>query len=195
MSKLKLSSNASGSGNVILQSPNTDSDFTVTVPAGTGAMPLMKLETAVTASGTAVDFTGIPSWVKRITVMFSGVSTSGTSVVQVQLGDAGGIEATGYAGSYGGHSGASIGGGAYAGAGFVMTNAVTAASNIQGQLILSLVGSNVWVGTGNTARADNYSSWTAGTKTLSDTLTQVRITTANGTDTFDAGTINILYEG
>jgi hypothetical protein len=151
--------------------------------------------TAVSASGTSVDFTGIPAWVERITVMFSGVSTSGTSIIQVQLGDAGGIEATGYAGSYGGHSGASIGGGAYAGAGFVMTNAVTAASNIQGQLILSLVGSNVWVGTGNTARADNYSSWTAGTKTLSDTLTQVRITTVNGTDTFDAGTINILYEG
>jgi hypothetical protein len=146
-------------------------------------------------SGTSIDFTGIPAWVERITVMFSGVSTNGTSLIQVQLGDAGGIETTGYAGSYGGHTGASIGGGAYAGAGFVMTNAVTAASNIQGQLILSLVGSNVWVGTGNTARADNYSSWTAGTKTLSDTLTQVRITTVNGTDTFDAGSINIMYEG
>lgn len=29
---------------------------------------------------------------------------------------------------------------------------------------------------------------------LSGTLDRVRITTANGTDTFDAGTINILYE-
>jgi len=37
----------------------------------------LTLATAQTASGTAVDFTGIPSWVKRITVMFSGVSTNG----------------------------------------------------------------------------------------------------------------------
>jgi len=52
--------------------------------------------TAVTASGTSVDFTGIPSWVKRVTVMFSGVSLSGTSSYLVQLGDSGGVENTGY---------------------------------------------------------------------------------------------------
>jgi len=55
--------------------------------------------TAVTASGTSIDFTGIPSWVKRITVMFDGVSVSGTSRVMVQLGDSGGVETTGYTGA------------------------------------------------------------------------------------------------
>jgi hypothetical protein len=191
---------ASG-GSVEINPPATASSFTATMPAGTGNVVVAGINSAIVSgtsqastSGTSIDFTGIPSWVKRITVMFSGVSTSGTSNIQVQLGDSGGIEVTGYAGSYGGNSGTSIGGAAYAGAGFVVTNAVTAASNIQGQLILSLIGSNAWVGTGNTARADSYSSWTAGAKTLSDTLTQVRITTVNGTDTFDAGSINILYE-
>jgi hypothetical protein len=182
------------SGSITVEAPAVAGSNTQTLVAATGTLAPLISGTAVTASGTSVDFTDIPSWVKRVTVMFQGVSTSGTSQIQVQLGDSGGVETTGYAGSYGGNSGSSIGGGAYAGAGFVMTNAVTAASNIQGQLILSLIGSNVWVGTGNTARADNYSSWTAGAKTLSDTLTQVRITTVNGTDTFDAGTINILYE-
>jgi len=37
-------------------------------------------------SGTSIDFTAIPAWVERITVMFQGVSTSGTSFVLVQLG-------------------------------------------------------------------------------------------------------------
>jgi hypothetical protein len=194
MSSVVISGDTSGA--ITVSAPLVAGTNTLTLQAGTGTNSMNTLATAVAStSGTSIDFTSLPSWIKRITVMFSGVSTSGTSIIQVQLGDAGGIEATGYAGSYGGHSGASIGGDAYAGAGFVMTNAVTAASNIQGQLILSLVGSNVWVGTGNTARANNYSSWTAGTKTLSDTLTQVRITTVNGTDTFDAGTVNILYEG
>ena len=192
MASLVLAGDTSGS--ITVSAPAVAGSTTQTLVNVTGTLAPVVSGTAVTASSTSVDFTGIPSWVKRITVMFNGVSTNGTSIIQVQLGDSGGIEVTGYAGSFGGHSGASIGGAAYAGAGFVVTNAVTAASNIQGQLILSLIGSNAWVGTGNTARADSYSSWTAGSKTLSDTLTQIRITTANGTDTFDAGTINILYE-
>ena len=49
-------------------------------------------------SGTSIDFTGIPAWVERITVMFSGVSGSGTSNFLLQIGDAGGIENTGYSG-------------------------------------------------------------------------------------------------
>jgi hypothetical protein len=35
----------------------------------------------------------------------------------------------------------------------------------------------------------------AGSVTLSATLDRIRITTVNGTDTFDAGSINIAYEG
>lgn len=195
MSKLKLSSNASGSGNVTLQSPNTNSDFTVTVPSGTGALPLMKLETAVTASGTSVDFTGIPSWAKRITVMFNGVSTNGTSNYLIQLGDAGGIETTGYA-SYSSLIGVSavVGGANYtAGFGLALT---TAAAVVHGQCSIALLSGNVWTIGGMLARSDTaIAVFICGSKTLSDTLTQVRITTVNGTDTFDAGTINILYEG
>jgi hypothetical protein len=42
--------------------------------------------------------------------------------------------------------------------------------------------------------ASNCCVFGGGSVTLSGTLDRVRITTVNGTDTFDAGTINILYE-
>jgi hypothetical protein len=191
MSKLKLSSNASGSGNVTLESPNTNSDFTVTVPSGTGALPLMKLETAKTASGTSVDFTGIPSWVKRVTVMFNGVSTSGTSPITVQLGDAGGIETTGYTGGACNQSPTYVANTV----GLNVHATTVAASSINGIATLLLMGGTSWVLSAGTQLASTNVSTAGGSKTLSDTLTQVRITTVNGTDTFDAGTINILYEG
>jgi hypothetical protein len=141
-------------------------------------------------SGTSVDFTGIPSWVKRITVMFSGVSTSGTSVVQIQLGDSGGFETTGYS------SGAQNGNNApsFFSAGFPVESGGVATWSRGGQLILSLVNSNTWVYSSCMTAASAQMLFGSGVKTLSDTLTQVRITTVNGTDTFDAGTINIIYE-
>jgi hypothetical protein len=146
--------------------------------------------TAVSASGTSVDFTGIPSWVKRITVMFNGVSLSGTSAILVQLGDSGGIETTGYASaSYG--SGTDL----FSSAGFVMRVAL-AADLVSGSMIITSMGSNIWLAQHGAVRAGNNTALAGGGgKTLSDTLTQLRITTVNGTDTFDAGSVNIIYEG
>ena len=64
---------------------------TIAVPNGTGTLVVSGINSAITAgtavastSGTSIDFTGIPSWVKRITVMFNGVSTNGTSNIQIQ---------------------------------------------------------------------------------------------------------------
>jgi hypothetical protein len=146
-------------------------------------------------SGTSIDFTGIPSWVKRITVMFSGVSTNGTSIIQVQLGDAGGVENTGYAGLGGYIQNSAASAVAGIASGFAITAASSAASVYVGSVVLTLLGNNQWIANGSFARTDAVvQNFVQGSKTLSDTLTQVRITTVNGTDTFDAGTINILYE-
>jgi uncharacterized protein YbcC (UPF0753/DUF2309 family) len=125
--------------------------------------------------------------------MFNGVSTNGTSNFQVQLGDAGGIETTGYV-AYGANTTSSaIGGTAYT-TGFGIRYD-TAASLMSGAITITNVTGNIWVSThalvGSTTTNGYYG---AGNKTLSDIITQVRITTVNGTDTFDAGTINILYE-
>jgi hypothetical protein len=172
-------------------------DGTIGVQGNSGAFIA---DTAkASTSGTTVDFTGIPSWVKRITVMFSGVSTNGTSVVQIQLGDSGGVETTGYAGA----GGVSFSGSSPAtsnftsGFGLTSTGQGGAAQILSGSATICLLDSSskTWVTNGTFAREDAAAfQFTGGKKTLSDTLTQVRITTVNGTDTFDAGTINILYE-
>jgi hypothetical protein len=153
----------------------------------------LTLETAKAAtSGTSIDFTGIPSWVKRITVMWNGVSGSGTSAFLIQLGDAGGIENTGYS-SYVTFAASTVSTSDYT-AGFAIGGGI-AARSYRGLLQICLLGSNAWVasGTGNDATANN--TFLSGSKTLSDTLDRIRLTTVNGTDTFDAGSVNIMYEG
>jgi hypothetical protein len=147
-------------------------------------------DTAKTATGTSVDFTSIPSWVKRITVMFSGVSTNGTSVPLVQLGDSGGIETTGYTAAIMDATSISS---TYTN-GFPCTFSAAAADFFLGKITINLLSGNLWVAEIATMRGAPSPYCGSGTKTLSDTLTQIRITTVNGTDTFDAGSINILFE-
>jgi len=149
----------------------------------------LTLATAQTASGTAVDFTGIPSWAKRITVMFNGVSVSGTSNLQVQLGDSGGIEISGYIAVSQSLSAATA-----STSGFIFTQSSVATDIWYGLMIISEINSNSWSYTSTVNNTGAIRSG-AGVKTLSDILDRIRITTVNGTDTFDAGTINISYEG
>jgi hypothetical protein len=126
--------------------------------------------------------------------MFNVVSTSGTSPIQIQLGDAGGVETTSYAGSAV-LIDSSIGGVGNS-AGFQLSDANSAASTMMGIATITLLGSNLWVFSfsGTLGSGGGNNTVGAGVKTLSDTLDRVRITTVNGTDTFDAGTINILFE-
>jgi hypothetical protein len=198
LSKIAFSPNASGTGTFTVAAPNTNTDYTLTLPQGTGTVVANNVNSAIVSataqastSGTSIDFTGIPSWVKRITVMFSGVSTNGTSPVQVQLGDSGGFETTGYATST---WTANTNNTNYT-SGFVVRVGVVAAVTLSGHVTITLSGANLWVGSGVMGRTDAAdTSVYGGNKTLSDTLTQVRVTTVNGTDTFDAGSINIFYE-
>lgn len=147
-------------------------------------------------SGTSIDFTYIPAGTKRITINFAGVSTSGTSIPMVQLGGSGGIEATGYlcTGTYIASGTASSGNNT---TGFVVSGFWQAVYVAQGTITLTLEDSadNTWacavvLGLSNQAAA----LFGGGTKALSATLNRVRITTVGGTDTFDAGEINITYE-
>jgi hypothetical protein len=140
-------------------------------------------------SGTSIDFTGIPSWVKRVTVNMSGVSTSGTSHILIQLGDAGGIETTGYISIS--SNGSTV---VDSTAGFII-RVTSNANTFFGSMVISNITDNNWVEQGGfLAATSGEVRSTAGGKTLSDTFTQLRITTVNGTDTFDAGSINIMYE-
>jgi hypothetical protein len=146
-----------------------------------------------TTSGTSKDFTGIPAGTKRITVMLTGVSTNGTSNLLIQIGDAGGFEITGYTSS-------SANPGVILGAstiGFIVTAQIAAAFATRGTYVFSIEDptSFTWVGTGITiANSIDQMCLAAGSKSLSAELTQIRLTTVNGTDTFDAGSVNISYE-
>lgn len=145
-------------------------------------------------SGTAIDFTSIPSWVKRITVMFNGVSLSGVDDIIVQIG-AGSNSATGYGGS---SSYASTGlGFANYTTGFGIKLSGGAVSSISGSMIIFNVdaASFIWSESLTVGDSSVGSIFGGGTKTLAGTLDRIRITTVGGTDTFDAGKINIMYEG
>jgi hypothetical protein len=195
MASLVLSGDTSGS--ITVAAPAVSGSNTQTLAAVTGTLAPVVSGTAVTASGTSVEFTSIPNWVKRITVMFSGVSTNGSSVKQIQIGDSGGIETTGYSASSAYFNTSGSFANIQATSGFVI-NSVTPTDAIAGSFIISCLdtATNTWTingsaATGNTATALLLSG---GAKSLSATLDRVRITTVNGTDTFDAGTINIIYE-
>jgi hypothetical protein len=147
-----------------------------------------------TTSGTSVNFTSIPSWVKRITVNLTSVSTNGSSDHLFQLG-AGSVTTTGYLGASSRINSATAASANYT-TGFGLNYGGGAGATIlHGSIVFTLVSSNIWVGAGNFATSNqNATNINAGSISLSGTLDRIRITTVNGTDTFDAGSINIMYE-
>ena len=174
-------------------------DCIVTADIAAGAVTQAKRSEQLTlataqasTSGTSIDFTGIPSWVKRITVMFNGVSTSGTSLIHLRLGTSSGVEATNYLGSSQDPTNSAV----YS-TGFALAPNNLATDVLHGQWVISLLNaaSNTWAESHLIGRSNNnLVAFGAGSKSLSGTLDRIRITTVNGTDTFDAGSINILYE-
>jgi hypothetical protein len=196
----------STSGSCTLQEQAVAGITTLTLPTITGTVGVL-VNGTVNAGGanpfnntlSNVDFTNIPASVRRITIMFSAVSTNGGSPLRVQIG-AGSIDT---AATYNG-GGIVVGGTGVAAVSYPLTSGFelesstgsrTASSVRYGNVFLNLVTTNTWVlssqlGETGTAVYDAYS----GSKTLSSTLDRVRITTISGTETFDAGTINILYE-
>ena len=183
---------STGSGaNVLGTSP------TISTPTISGAVTqdtsFITASTAITTtSGTSAAFTSIPSWVKRITMMLNGVSTNGTSLLQAQVGSVT-YSTSGYNAIYSvitsGASAAAVTSGA------VLNGSASASSTVYGTFVFTLLGSNTWTFTfsgydSNGTRAMQ----TSGAIALGGTLDRIRLTTVSGTDTFDAGSVNILYE-
>ena len=188
----------STSGTVTVSAPAVSGSNTITLPATTGTAAtlgttLTQGTAQATTSGTSIDFTSIPSWVKRITIMFQGVSTSGTSTVQVQIGS-GSVTTSGYLSTAFGSSTTSV---ANTGStsGFPVEDAGLATYTRGGIMTICNLTSNTWIYQSSILRASGVISMGAGSIALSGILDRVRITTVNGTDTFDAGSINIMYEG
>lgn len=193
----------SSSGTTTVQAAATASG-TITVPAGTGTVAVNGVSSnivsgTVTAStsGTTIPYTGLPSWVKRITVMLNGVSTSGTSnyIIQLGYGATPTWVTSGYTGGLPGAGGTSTNA-----AGMTLNNSPAATSFYSGIATLTLVDAtnNIWAGIANlgdgAGAGTSVYSFCGWSVPLAGTLTAVRLTTVNGTDTFDAGKVNILYE-
>ena len=189
-----LKGNTDGSGAIQVGGSDAitiDTGLVVTMNGGV-QRPLISGTAVASTSGTSIDFTGVPSWVKRVTVMFTGVSTSGTSNIQIQLG-------TGVTPTYTttGYLGAIVANGTTsvqftAGIG---VNTAAAANLLNGTCVICNLTGNTWAASTMVALSNAASATVGGSSIpLGATLTAVRVTTANGTDTFDAGSINILYE-
>lgn len=146
-----------------------------------------------TTSGTAIVFTGIPNWVKRVTVMLNGVSTNGSNTIQLQLGS-GSFSTSGYTSS----TSAINGGTGQQGSttGLALVN-IAATNSCSGLAILSLISTNTWVYSGSfqyTAAAGSMSMCSGNSPSLGGSLDRIQLTTVGGTNTFDAGSMNIFYE-
>lgn len=180
-------------GNIAALQVTTATIADANVTPGKLSQP-MTLATAQNATGTSVDFTGIPSWAKRITVMLNGVSTSGISNIILRLGTSSGIAATGYI---------SVMNALYSSiqvfqdsTGFPIL--IPAAIDTHGGTVtISSFGSNnTWTVSGVVAASGAIAFTTSGrSPNLGGTLDRIRLTMANGTDTFDGGSVNIMYEG
>lgn len=162
---------------------------TITSNGGYGL--ISSLTTQATTGATAIDFSGIPAGVRRVTVMVAGISTNGVSDPIIQIG-AGSVTTTGYNGYYFLTT-------TYRGtisSGIYLNSPTAATSVISGITTICLMGSNLWSFASVMTDSGNAlgSTQCSGYITLGGTLDRVRLTTMGGTNTFDAGSVNVLYE-
>lgn len=180
-----------------LQRPIDAVDTRLTAVETELAGSLINLQSAVAAaSQTSIDRTGIPSWANRVTITFDDLSTNGTSPVQIQLGDSGGVETTGYRGSFTSFNASALTTtNAGAGAQVETGSLPVATAQRNGTVTVIRVSGNTWSICGMVGQAQaTGNTFIAVNKTLSAALDRVRVTTVNGTDTFDAGSVGFSWE-
>lgn len=174
----------------LLNLSGTSTVFITALAVDLAGFSLTLMTAQASTSGTLLDFTGIPAWANRVTILLADVSLSGTATFLLQLGDSGGVETTGYSGvgftpsaSYLSPTN-----------GFALCGLSAAAQLWSGQVILTRLTGTTWVSSGTISASTNWIGISSGDKVLSATLDRIRLTTSNGTDTFDSGTVNVLYE-
>jgi hypothetical protein len=172
--------------------PVITKDINGRITSATTAAKIVSGTAIATTSGTSHDFTGIQSGFKRITVMFNGVSTIGTSFLLIQIGS-GSIQTTGYLSTATFPSGGGSTGSQNSTAGFVFGGNASA-NIVSGQMVLTLFNGNTWLASHSGSVSITQSMCGGGSVSLAGILDRIRLTTVNGTDTFDAGSVNILVE-
>jgi len=144
------------------------------------------------SGGTVIIHTGIPTWARRVTILYSGLSTNGTNPIVIQAGS-GTFKTTGYLGAAAvieGTTGYTVGFG-------IGNSNVSGADLHHGTIVLNLLNAstNTWIAGGTAARSDAVEAgFTGGAVSLDSALDRIRLTTVGGTDLFDAGVTNIMWE-
>lgn len=149
----------------------------------------------VTTSGTSVALAaGLGANLKGIDLFFRGVSTNGTSPLNLLLGTSGGLVSSNYIASYAsGVTGTMTNAASAASAAFILSAIARAAADTDyGYISLRLINAttNTWsieYTLGAASRSAIH--WGSGEITLAAALTQISLTTTGGTDTFDAGAV------
>lgn len=192
MSSVIISGDTSGA--ITVSAPAVAGTNTLTLQAATATNAVNTLETAVAStSGTSIDFVSVPAWVKKITVMFQGVSTNSTALWLLQLGTSSGVTTSGYLGYAFNAAGSASS--AFS-TGFTLTTDSANTNICHGLVQVVTLGSNNFAMSGQLVRSDAFNAYqSGGSIALGGVLDRVRITTVGGTNTFDAGTINLLLEG
>lgn len=197
---MSLKLNSSGGGSVTLQEPTTATNGTLNLPAGTGTVSVNGLSSNIVSataqsatSGTTIDFTGIPSWVKRITLVANDISFAAAGTSRIRIGTSGGLVSTGYSSANGTISNANTTVVSTITDGFPGPITGSAAATATIVCTVFNVTGNTWTAMTQAIRpADLLTQNGVGVVTLSGTLDRISIVAT--TSTFDAGTINILYE-
>jgi len=168
-----------------------DGSAGMTAPQGAVYNGLALATAQTSSSGTAIDFTNIPLWAQRITVIFRGVSLSGTDNFLVQIGS-GTFATSGYVSTSGRVKDGSSANADQSTSGFVCRSGGSAGT-LSGMLTITQISAGVWVSNHSVKVATDEVVFGGGDVSIVGTLDRVRIT-RTGTNTFDAGTINIMYE-
>ena len=168
-----------------------------TTPIGAVSPTLMDAQAST--SGTSITFTGIPSWVKRITIMFNGVSTSGTGTYQIQIGTGGSATIAGYSSSQTQFGGTNQTSGTNITTGFAIAGPGASTNTYSGIATISNISGNNWVFSSlmNSNGTTFLVAGAGNSPALAGTLDYLRIigsTTGSPSDTFDAGSISVMYE-
>ena len=196
MSSVVISGDTSGS--LTLTVPAIAGTGTLTLPSGTGTVAVNGVSSNIVSgtaqnstSGTSLLFTGVPSWAKRVAVIFNGVSMNNTNQPLVQIGS-GSVTSTGYL-SYTSVMDTAVASTSST-AGFIIYSNSSSAL-LYGVMMLTNISGNTWVCSGNMAIGSTARSTVfGGNVTLSGALDRVNITSVGGTQTFTAGSINIQWE-
>jgi hypothetical protein len=186
------------SGSITLSAPTVAGSSTQTLVAATGTLaPLVSGTVRTATTAFPLDFTSIPSWAKRITVMFAGASPSLADWLVIQLGTSGGIVTTGYLGSAFITTTSGITAMQNTTAINIYNNSAGAADILHGSVVLNLLNpaTNTWTAMGLVSKSNALvMSYVTGSISLASALTQVRVTSSAGTGSLDGGSINIMYE-